>query len=88
MRRLLARAIGKKARIVEFPVPVTVLIGRLMGMLVGDVILTRDEAGALMAGLLTVPGPPTGETSFTDWLARNTENLGIRYESELQRHFR
>ena len=86
--RLLAGAIGRKARIVHVPAAVTVLIGRLIGMLVGDVILTRDEAGALMAGLLTVPGPPTGETSFTDWLERNADNLGMKYESELQRHFR
>jgi NADH dehydrogenase len=86
--RLIARAIGKRARIVHVPAAITVLIGRLMGLLVRDVILTRDEAGALMAGLLNTPGPRTGETSFSDWLERNAESLGATYESELKRHFR
>lgn len=86
--RKIARAIHVKARIVHVPPVLTVLIGKLMGPIVGDVILTRDEARALIAGLLTSAEPPTGETSFDDWLERNTAELGMSYVSELKRHFR
>ena len=45
-----------------------------MGLLLRDVVLTRDEVGGLMAGLLTSDGQPTGTTGLGDWL-RNRGNV-------------
>ena len=52
-----------------------------------DVILTREELEALMAGLLVSHEPPRGTTLFTDWLAANGAWLGGRYLNEVGRHF-
>jgi uncharacterized protein YbjT (DUF2867 family) len=61
---------------------------RLVGPIVGDVILTREEIEGLMADLLVSRQPPTGQTPFRPWIANNAAVLGTRYASELQRHYR
>jgi NADH dehydrogenase len=58
----------------------------IMGKLVGDVLLTREEISGLMADLLHVPGAaPTGSTRLSDWARANRDTLGARYHSELDR---
>ena len=61
---------------------------RLVGLLMRDMALTRDEVVGLMAGLLTSGEPPTGTTRLSDWLAENGDGLGRRYVSELRRNYR
>ena len=53
-----------------------------------DMVLTRDEVGGLMAGLLTSNGIPTGTTICSDWLGENVNFLGLGYVSELRRDIR
>jgi len=60
---------------------------RLVGPIVGDVVLTREEIEGLTANLLVSKQPPTGQTQFTSWLTENASVLGTRYASELQRHY-
>jgi NADH dehydrogenase len=88
MVRLLAQAVGGKARVARLPPGLVLASSRLMGLLVRDVVLTRDELAGLMAGLLVSQQPPRGETSFQHWLERQGSRLGLRYTSELRRHFR
>ena len=64
------------------------MIGRIMGRLVGDVVITRDEIDGLMADLLVSHDAPTCPTRFSEWLATNAESLGRVYANELKRHFR
>ncbi len=85
--RLLAAALGVRARAVHTPPPVALALTRLVGLL-RDVVLTRDEVTGLMAGLLTSGEPPTGTTRLGDWLAVNADGLGRRYVSELRRNWR
>ena len=59
----------------------------LVGLLMRDMALTRDEVDGLMAGLLTSAEPPTGTTRLADWLAENGDGLGRRYVSELRRNY-
>ena len=61
---------------------------RLVGLLMRDVALTRDEVVGLMAGLLTSEAAPTGTTRLSDWLDDNADGLGRRYVSELRRTYR
>ena len=58
---------------------------RIVGKLVGDVIITRDEIEGLMAGLLCVDAPPAGTTDLTEWAKAHADTLGRRYASELAR---
>ena len=58
--RLLAPAVGARVRLVHPRPPVGFAMTRMMGLLLRDVVLTRDEVDGLMAGLLTSEGSPTG----------------------------
>ena len=60
-------------------------IGRCIGFVVGDMLLTRDEIGALMAGLLDTDSPTTGATALTAWAREHADSLGRHYASELAR---
>jgi NADH dehydrogenase len=86
--RLIARKIHSKAKIVHASPVVVLLLGKLIGYAVRDVVITRDEIDGLMANLLISHGPPTGQTRLSEWLERNTSNVGIRYASELKGHYR
>ena len=85
--RLVARAVGARARIVHAPPGLALRLGRLAGRLRGDVILTDEELTGLMRSLLVSHGPPTGRASFREWLDRSGETLGRRYVSELRRNY-
>jgi NADH dehydrogenase len=85
--RLVARAAGSRALIVHVPPGVALVTARVIGQLVGDVLLTRDEIAGLMADLLVSHHPPTGTTRLSAWLAQHAGQVGQRYASELQRHF-
>ena len=61
---------------------------RLVGLLLRDTVLTRDEVDGLMAGLLTSHAAPSGSTRLGEWLEGNADILGRRYGSELRRNHR
>lgn len=86
--RLIAAAVESRARIHTAPAGLALAASRLLGLLVRDVVLTRDEVGALTAGLLVSDSPPLGGERFEDWLSGNASTLGRCYQSELRRNFR
>ena len=61
------------------------LTGLLIGKIVGDVMITRDEITGLMNELLYVNSPPTGKTKLSDWALEHRDSLGSKYSSELDR---
>ena len=73
---------------VHVPAGIVHAMARLGGLMVKDVVLTREEVDGLMAGLLVSSGPPTAGTRFTEWLEAEGATLGNRYASELARHYR
>ena len=85
---LLASAVGSRCRFVHMSPGVSLALTGLVGMLIRDVVLTRDEIDGLSASLLTSDGPATGTTSLSEWLDANGDALGRRYVSELRRNFR
>jgi uncharacterized protein YbjT (DUF2867 family) len=84
---LLAGAVASRARLVHLPSSVVVGLGRALGLLLRDVVITREELGALTSGLLTSDAPPTGRSSFADWLPAQSDWLGRRYANELKRNW-
>jgi NADH dehydrogenase len=86
--RLVARAVGSRALILPVPAPAALALAAVVGRLVDDVVLTRDELRGLRAELLVSGGPVTAPTSFRDWLERDAAGLGLWWASELDRHFR
>ena len=85
LARLIRRMVGSSSRIIHISPSLALMAGRLLGMLVKDVIITRDEIGGLMAGLLVSGRPPTCPTLLSDWLKDNAASLGMRYASEISR---
>ncbi|MEW5961895.1 MAG: NAD-dependent epimerase/dehydratase family protein [Chloroflexota bacterium] len=81
----IGQVIGKPRPVISVPPALGYLAGTLIGKLVGDVMITRQEIEGLMADLLYVDSPPAGHTRLTDWLRENAAILGIRYASELAR---
>ncbi len=86
--RLLAAAVGSRARIIHLPPSLAFALTQLVGFALADVVLTRDELDGLMANLLVSSGPPTGSTRLSDWVAAHADQLGTSYLSELARHYR
>ena len=86
--RLIGAHVGSRARIVHAPASIALFAARLIGCVVRDVVLTRDEYAGLSANLLVSDSQPTCPTRLTDWLAEYADRVGHHYASELHRHFR
>ncbi len=85
---LIAGKLNTRTRIVHVPAGLVIFLAKMLGYLVQDVLLTRDEVLGLMSNLLISQGFPTGETLFSEWLAQNANSVGAGYASELRRHYR
>jgi NADH dehydrogenase len=87
--RDLVASIGRAIRVKRPIVSVSPSLGywscRLLGLLVGDVVITREEIQGLMEGRLYVDAPPLGTTRLTEWIDHHRETLGRHYTSEMAR---
>jgi uncharacterized protein YbjT (DUF2867 family) len=83
-----AIAVARKPRFLHAPPALTIMAGQLVGLFVRDVILTREELEGLRNELLVSQEEPRGKARIDDWLLRSSESLGMKYASELDRHFR
>jgi NADH dehydrogenase len=88
MVRFVRDTVGARARVIGVPGWMVLAIGKLLGKVVGDVVITADEIRGLSAGLLVSDDPPTCTTSFSDWVSNHRDTLGTRWASELSRHYR
>ena len=86
--RLLASAVGSRARLVHLPAELALGASRMLGLMVRDVLLTRGEVTELMTSLLVSRQPPAGTISFRAWVKDEGHSLGRSYHSELARHYR
>jgi uncharacterized protein YbjT (DUF2867 family) len=86
--RRMAAAISPSTRLLSAPPRLGLMAGAAIGWVLGDIVLTGDELEGLMQEKLTSDQPPNGATAFSDWLAEHADQLGRRYHSELERHFR
>jgi NADH dehydrogenase len=79
------RVLGLRRLIVSVPPALGYLTCRLLGILLRDVVITREEMRGLMEGRLCVDAPPLGTTRLTDWMQAHRDTLGRRYTSEMAR---
>jgi len=86
--RLVGRAVGRRPRLVHLPPTLLIGLVKILGLALGDVLLTGDELRGLMAGLVDTEGPPTGATRLSEWLDVHAGDIGRVYASELARHYR
>jgi NADH dehydrogenase len=86
--RLIRESIHSHSRVVCLPPSVVRLASWVLGLIVRDILLTGEELNGLMANLLVSNQPPVGRKSLREWLRENAEGLGIKYASELKRHYK
>jgi uncharacterized protein YbjT (DUF2867 family) len=81
-------AVGSRSLLVPMPAPLMLLAARVLGLVVHDVVLRRDEVLELTASFLTSDQPPLGTTSVSAWIAEHGSSLGREWSSELDRNYR
>lgn len=84
--RFLAEVVDSRAKIFHAPPAIALMLARLLGLAMRDVLLTRDELQGLMDELLYVGDDIYGTTSFKVWARRHVGDLGRRYSNEIKRH--
>jgi len=85
--RMIASQLNSRARIVHVRPGVALFLANLIGYVVRDVVITRDEIDGLMSNLLVSEVETTAPTLFSEWLAQNADNIGVRYISGLERRY-
>lgn len=85
MVQTIGRIIGKRPPVISVLDSVGYIAGRVIGKLVGDVFITREEIKGLKSNLLYTNSPPTGQTRLTEWLQENKDTVGKKYASEIGR---
>jgi NADH dehydrogenase len=79
------RTLGLRRLIIGVPPELGYWSCWLVGLLVRDVVITRDEIRGLMENRLCVDAPPLGATKLSVWIDEHRDTLGRRYTSELAR---
>jgi uncharacterized protein YbjT (DUF2867 family) len=83
--RQMGELIGRLRPIIPVPAWLGYWTTVVLGKILGDVIVTREEIRGLMSGLLYVDSPATGATKLTDWIRQHADTIGRHYASELAR---
>ena len=73
--RMIGQAIGKNRLLIGVPPSSAYWASKVIGRMVGDVLMTREEIRGLMANLLYVKAPPAGETKLSDWVREHAAEL-------------
>ena len=85
--RAIGEGIGHPRPILPVPVPVWLTMSRLIGGMVGDVVVNRQELEGLMAGLVASHEAPQGRMRLTEWIRDHSDRLGSTYASEIGRNY-
>jgi uncharacterized protein YbjT (DUF2867 family) len=85
---LIASSLVRRPWLIHLPPSLVLPLSEIIGWWMKDVTLTWDEYHGLSAGLLTSSQEPTGRTRLADWLMANASQVGSRYASELERHYK
>ncbi len=86
--KLIAKKIQSKAMIIYLPPKAALSAAKVIGYMVKDVLLTKDEVDGLMSNLLISKEKPRGKTGISDWLTQNADVVGTKHASELEKHYR
>jgi len=85
---LLRRVVNVRTLVVHVPPALAMAGASVAGLVVRDMLLTREELDELMHDILVSREPPRGTTRLTDWLPLHRDDVGRRYASEMERHYR
>jgi uncharacterized protein YbjT (DUF2867 family) len=86
--RMLCDALGRRTAIVHLPPRLALAGAQLVSLALRDITLTAAELRGLTAELLVSKEPSSCPTRLSDWAREHRTELGRRYASELDRHYR
>jgi len=87
MVELIGDKVGARRPLISVPPRLALTAAQALSLFVRDVMLTPEEVDGLMAGLLVSKEPPLCKTRLGGWLEENKASVGVRYASELKRHY-
>ena len=82
--RLISRSMGLKRIIIPVPPILAWLVGKVVGIIVSDRVITRAEIRGLMNGLMASDDKPLGIVKFSEWIEENGVKLGLRYQNDMK----
>jgi uncharacterized protein YbjT (DUF2867 family) len=86
--RAIGNGIGHPRPMFSAPVPAALAMARIIGLVVKDVVVNRQELDGLMAGLTASDQTPAaGRIKLTEWIDRHAEDLGVEWASEIGRNY-
>ncbi|MBI5043651.1 MAG: NAD(P)H-binding protein [Nitrospirae bacterium] len=86
--KLIIKKIHSKAVIIYLPPKAALSAAKVIGYMVKDILLTKDEIDGLMSNLLISKEKARGRAGISDWLEKNADIVGTMHASELERHYR
>jgi uncharacterized protein YbjT (DUF2867 family) len=86
--RLIGEKTGHRRPILHFHPGLALQAARFISLFLGDVLITPEEVKGLMAGLLESKQPPICGSSLAEWLENNRSTVGVKYASEIARHYK
>jgi NADH dehydrogenase len=84
----IAIAVGRHPRFLYMSPKNTLRAVGVLNRIVRDVVLNEPELEGLMQELLVSHERPRGTMRLDNWLLTHADTLGVRYASELDRHWR
>ncbi|MDQ1482417.1 MAG: hypothetical protein QOF35_493 [Actinomycetota bacterium] len=80
-------AVASRTPIISVPGWALLPLTTVIGLALGDRILTGDEYRAMADGLADSDAPTNGQTRFTEWVTASADSLGRQYTNDTRRHF-
>jgi uncharacterized protein YbjT (DUF2867 family) len=84
---LIRQRLGLRTSLIHVPAGIALMGAQILSPFLGDVLLTPEEVDGLTVGLLESHEPPRCKTRLGDWLEENKNKIGMKYESELKKHY-
>jgi uncharacterized protein YbjT (DUF2867 family) len=86
--RAIGKGVGHPRPMFCAPASVALAMAGIIGRMVDDVVVNRQELDGLMAGLTASDQtPPAGRIKLTEWISRHADDLGTSWASEIGRNY-
>ncbi|MEC7688211.1 MAG: hypothetical protein VX514_04130, partial [Candidatus Thermoplasmatota archaeon] len=82
--KLISRSMGLRRVIIPVPPIFAWVVGKVVGIIVSDRVITRAEIRGLMNGLMASDDKPLGVVKFSEWIQENGTNLGLKYQNDMK----
>jgi len=82
--KLISQSMGLRRAIIPVPPIVAWVVGKVVGIIVSDRVITRAEIRGLMNGLMASDDKPLGVVKFSEWIEENGTTLGLRYQNDMK----